>query len=112
MLAGIASSVRLTRRPVMPKGPESLKTEEGLQGHGGAPAQPAVPGPSHIGGPMEAQGEKPLEVKTIDLNTTILADLPEDTADIVILYDEVLSLPGDYPEAISTPKIEVASGYK
>ena len=112
MLAGIASSIRLTGRPVVPKGPESPKTEEGLQGCGGAPAQPSVPGPSHISGPMETEGEKPLEVETIDLNATILADLPEDAADVVILDDEVLSLPGDYPEAVSTPKIEVASGYK
>ena len=112
MLAGIASSIHLTGRPAVPKGPESPKTEEGLQGHGGAPAQPAVPGPSHIGGPMETEGEKPLEVETIDLNTTIPADLPKDTADVVILDDEVLSFPGDYPEAVSTPKIEVASGRK
>ena len=112
MLAGIASSVCLTGRPAMPKGPESPKTEEGLQGRGGAPAQPSVPGPSHISGPMEAEGEKPLEVETIDLDATIPADLPEDAADVIILDDEVLSLPGDYPEAISTPKIEVASGYK
>ena len=45
MLAGIASSVRLPGRPAVPKGPESPKTDEGLQGGGGAPAQPAVPGP-------------------------------------------------------------------
>ena len=45
MLTGIASSIRLTGRPVMPKGPESPKTEGGLQGRGGAPAQPALPGP-------------------------------------------------------------------
>ena len=38
MLVGIASSVHLTGRPVMPKGPEPPKTEEGLQGHEGAPA--------------------------------------------------------------------------
>ena len=112
MLAGIASSVCLTERPAVPEGPKSPKTEEGLQSCRGAPAQPAVPGPSHISGPMETEGEEPLEVKTIDLDTTILADLPEDAADIVILDDEVLSLPGDYPETISTPKIEVASGYK
>ena len=90
----------------------SPKTEEGLQGCGGAPAQPSVPGPSHISEPLEAEGEKPLEVKAIDLDTTIPADLPEDAADVVILDDEVLSFPGDYPEAVSTPKIEVASGYK
>ena len=112
MLAGIASSIHLTGRPAVPKGPASLKTEEGLRGCGGAPAQPAVPGPSHIGGPMETEGEKQLEVETIDLDATILADIPKDAADIVILDDEVLSFPGDWPEAISTPKIEVASGYK
>ena len=112
MLVGIASSIRLTRRPAVPQGPESPKTEEGLQGHGGAPAQPAVPDPSHIGGPMETEEEKPLVVETIDLDATIPADLPEDAADVVILDDEVLSLPGDYPEAVSTPKIEEASGYK
>ena len=61
MLAGLASSIRLTGRPVVPKGPASPKTEEGLWGHGGAPAQPAVPGPSHIGGPVETEGDKPLE---------------------------------------------------
>ena len=112
MLAGIASSVHLTGRPAVPKGPDSPKTEEGLQGCGGAPAQPAVPGPSHISGPMETEGEEPLGAKTIDLDATIPADLPDDAADVIILDDEVLSLPGDYPEAVSTPKIEVASGYK
>ena len=112
MLAGIASSICLTERPVVPKEPASPKTEEGLQGRGGAPAQPAVPGPSHVGRPMETEGEKPLEVETIDLNTTIPADIPEDAADIIILDDEVFSFPGDWPEAISTPKIELASGYK
>ena len=112
MLAGIASSVRLIGRPAVPKGPASIKTEEGLQGHGGAPAQPAGPGPSHVGGPMETEGEKPLEVETIDLDATIPGDIPEDAADVIILDDEVLSFPGAWPEAVSTPKIEVASGYK
>ena len=98
MLAGIASSVRLTGRPAVPKGLASPKTEEGLQGHGGAPAQP--------------EGEKPLDVEAIDLDATIPADIPEDAADVIILDDEVLSFPGDWPEAVSTPKIEVASGYK
>ena len=112
MLAGIASSVRLTGRPVVPKRPASPKTEEGLWGRGGAPAQPAVPGPSHIGGLMEAEGEKPLELETIDLDTTILAYTSEDAAAIVISDDEVPSFPGGWPEAISTPKTEVASGYK
>ena len=112
MLAGIASNIRLPGRPAVPEGPKSPKKEEGLQGHGGAPAQPAVPGPSHTGGLMETGGENPLEVKTIDLNITIPAELPEEAADVVILDDEELSFPGDYPEAISTPKIKAVPGHK
>ena len=53
MLAGLVNSVRLTRRPAVPKGPTSPKTEEALRGCRGAPAQPAAPSPSHIGGPVE-----------------------------------------------------------
>ena len=112
MLVGIASNIRLPGRPVVPKGPASPKTEEGLQGHGGAPAQPEVLGPSHMGGPMETEGEEPLEVETIDLDITILAELPKDAADVVILDDKEIGFPGDYPEAVSTPKIKVASGRK
>ena len=111
-MAGIASGVRLTGRPVVPKGPASPKTGEGLRGHGGAPAQPAVPGPLHIGRPMETEGEKPLEVEAINLDTTIPAYTSEDAAAVIILDDEVPSFPGGWPEAISTPKIEVALGYK
>ena len=61
---------------------------------------------------METEGEDPLGVKTIDLDATIQADLPKYAADINILDDEVISFTGDYPEAVSTPKIDVASGYK
>ena len=112
ILAGIASSMHLPKRPTMPKGPETPKAKEGLQGGGGALAQPATPGPSHIGKPMEMEGEKPLGVRMIDLNNTIPADLPEDPADIIILDDDELSSPDNYPEAISTPIIEVASDCK
>ena len=61
---------------------------------------------------MEMEGEKPLGVQTIDLDATILADLPKDPADVVILDDDELSFPDNYPEAISTPIIEVASDRK
>ena len=97
---------------MVPKGPASLKTEEGLQGHGGAPAQPAVPGPSHIGGPMEMEGDKPFEQEAIDLDATISAYTPEDAADVVILDDEVTSFPGGWLEAVSTPKLEVTGDHK
>ena len=61
MLSGLISSVHSVGGPEVPKGPASPKTEEGLWGHCGAPAWPDVPGPSHIGGPMETEGNKPLE---------------------------------------------------
>ena len=96
----------------MPKKPETPKVKEGLQSGGGALAQPATPGPSHIGEPMEMEGEKLLGVRTIDLNATIPADLPEDPADIIILDDDELSFPDNYPETVSTPIIEVASDRK
>ena len=112
ILAGIASSMHLPERPMMPEGPETPKAKEGLQGDGGALAQPATPGPSHIGEPMETEGEKPLGVWPIDLDATIPADLPNDPADVVILDDDELSFPDNYPEAVSTPIIRVASDCK
>ena len=112
MLAGLASSVRLTGRPVVPKGPASPKTEEGLWGRGRAPAQPDVPGPSHIGGPMETEGDKLLEQEGIDLDATIPAFTSEDAAAVIISDDEVPSFPGGWPGAISTPKLEVTWGRK
>ena len=112
ILAGIASSMRFPERPTMPEGPEALKTKEGLQGGGGALAKPARPGPSHIGKPMEMEGEKPLGAGMINLNATILANFPEDPADVVILDDNELSFTDSYLEAVSTPIIETASDRK
>ena len=112
ILAGIASRMRFPEKPMMPEGPEALKMKEGLQGGGGALAQPARPGPSHIGEPMEMEGEKSLGAETIDLDTTILANLSEDPADVVILDDDEPSFTDSYPEAISTPIIETASDRK
>ena len=58
--------------------------EEGLWSHGEAPAWPDVPGPSHIGRPVETEGNKPLEQGEIDLNTTIPAFTSEDAAAVII----------------------------
>ena len=112
ILVGIASSMCLPERPTMPKGPETPKVQEGLQGGGEALVQPAVPGPSHIGKPMEMEEEKPLGALPIDLDTTILTNLPKDPADIIILDDDEPSFTDSYPEAVSTPIIESASDRK
>ena len=112
MLAGLASSVHLTGRPAVPKGSASPKTEEGLRGHGGAPAQPDVPGPAHVGGPVDIEEDKLLEQEAIDLDVTIPAFTSEDAVAAVISDDEVTSFPGGWPEAVSTPKLEVTGGHK
>ena len=112
LLVGITSSMRLPKRPTMPEGPETPKAQEGLQGGGEDLVQPAVPGPSHIGEPMEMEGVKPLVAQLIDLDATILANLPKDPADVIILDDDKPSFNDSYPEAISTPIIETASDRK
>ena len=48
----------------------------------------------------------------IDLDTTIPAFTPEDTAAIIISDDDETSFPAGWPEAVSTPKIELAWGQK
>ena len=111
ILAGITSSMRLPKRLTMPKGPETPKVQEGLQGGGEALVQPAIPGPLHLGEPMETEEEKPLGALPINLNTTILTNLPEDPADIVLDDDEP-SFTDSYLEAVSTPIIESASDHK
>ena len=112
MLAGLVNSICLTGGPKVPKGPASPKTEEGLWGRGGAPAGPDVPGPSHIGRPMETKGNKPLEQGGINLDATIPAFTSEDAAAVIISDDDETSFPASWPEAVSTLKMELAWGHK
>ena len=112
ILVGIASSMRLRERPTMPEGPETPKAQEHLQGGGEALVQPAIPGPSHIGDPMETEEEKPLGILLIDLNATILTNLPEDPADVIVLDDDDPSFTDSYPAGVSTPIIESVSDHK
>ena len=100
ILAGITSSMHLPKRPTMPEGPETPKAQEGLQGGGEALVQPAIPGPSHIDEPIEMEEEKLLGTLPIDLDATILTNLPEDPADIIILDDDEPSFTDSYPEGV------------
>ena len=61
---------------------------------------------------METVGDKPLEQEAIDLDATILAYTSEDVAAVIISDDEVPGFPSGWPEAISTPKLEVTWGHK
>ena len=112
ILVGITSGMHLLEGPTMPEGPETHKAQEGLQGGGEALVQPAIPGPSHMAEPMETEEEKLLGALPIDLDATILTDLPEDPADIIVLDDDEPSFTDSYPEAISTPIVESASDLK
>ena len=112
ILVGITSHMRLPKGPTMPEGLETPKAQEGLQGGEGALVQPAIPGPSHIDEPMETEEEKPLGALPINLDATILTNLPEDPADVIVLDDDEPSFTDSYPEAVSTPIIESASGHK
>ena len=96
ILVGITSSMHLPERPTMPEGLETPKAQEGLQGGGEALVQPAIPGPSHLGEPMEMEEEKLLGALPIDLDTTILTNLPEDQADIIVLDDDEPSFTDSY----------------
>ena len=112
ILAEITSSMHLPEGPTMPEGPETPKAQEGLQGGGEALVQPAIPGPLHMAEPMEMEEEKPLGALPIDLDATILTNLPEDPADVIVLDDNEASFTDSYPEAISTPIVESASDLK
>ena len=63
--------------------------------------------PSHVGGPVEIEEDKPLEQEAIDLDVTIPVFTSEDAVAVIISDDEVTSFPGGWPEAVSTPKLEV-----
>ena len=112
ILAGIASSMRLPEMPTMPEGPGTPKAQKRLQGGGEALVQPAIPGPSHIDEPVETEEEKPLGILPIDLDATILTNLPEDPADVIVLDDDDPSFTDSYPAGVSTPIIKSASDRK
>ena len=112
LLVGIASSRCLPERPTMPEEPGTSEAQEHPPGGGVALVQPAIPGPLHMDEPMETEEEKPLGILLIDLDATILTNLPEDPADIIVLDDNDPSFTDSYPVGVYTPIIESASDCK
>ena len=88
--------------------------EEGLWGHGRAPAKPDAPCPSCDGGmvpkmqasEVEAKENKPREQGENDPDQTLLEPDPEEVAAVVISDDDEADLPINMPQAASTPKSE------
>ena len=111
MLSGLVSSVRFIRRLEVPREPASPKTEAGLWGPSGAPPGPDAPGPSHIGRSAPhvwvAGGNKLYEQGEVDLDKTLPVLDPEEVVAVIISDDDTDS-PVDTPQAVSTPKIELA----
>ena len=97
-----------------------MKAEEGLWGHGGAPAKPAAPDPSCNGGrvpqmqvgEVEAKENKPCEQGENDPDQTLLEPDLEEIAAVMISDDDEADLPIDMPQAVSMPKSEPALSQK
>ena len=61
---------------------------------------------------METEGNKLYEQGGIDLDQTLPRFDPEDSAAVIISDDDETSFPVDMPQAVSTPKVELAWGQK
>ena len=112
MLSGLISSVRFVG---VPRGPASPKMEEGLSVPSGAPAGPDAPGPSHIGMSAPhvwmAKGDKLYKQGGVDLDLTLPEPDPVEVV-AVIISDDDIDFPFEMPQAVSTPKVELAWGQK
>ena len=105
LLSWLVINIRLRGRPVVPREPISFKVEEGLWGHGRAPARPDAPGPSRDGGivpqmqmgEVEAKENKPCEQGENDPDQTLLEPDPEEVAAVMISDDNEADLPIDMP---------------
>ena len=91
-----------------------MKAEEGLWGHGRAPAKPDAPGQSHDSGmvpqmqtgKVEATENKPHEQGENNPDQTLLEPDSEEVAAVMISDDDEADLPIDMPHAASMPKSE------
>ena len=61
---------------------------------------------------METEGNKPYEQGGVDLDQTLPAANLEKVVAVIISDDDDIDFPVDEPQAVSTPKIELAWGQK
>ena len=120
LLSGLVSNICQLQKPEIPGKPVSFKADEGLWGHGRAPAKPGAPGPSHNGGMVpkmqagegEAPENKPHDQGESNQDQPISEPDPEEVAGVIISDDEEIDLTIDVPQAASTPKSEPALSQK
>ena len=117
LLSGLISNIRLLGRPKIPRKLVTFKVDEGLWGHGRAPAKPGAPGPSHDDGMVpkmqagegEAQENKLHDQGESDHDQPFFEPDPEEVAGVMISDDEEIDLTINMPQAASTPKVNQPS---
>ena len=100
LLSGLVSNIRQLQRPEIPRKPVSFKADEGLWGHGRAPAKPGAPGQSHDGGIVpkmqagkgEAPQNRPRDQGESDQDQPLPEPDPEEVAGVIISDDEDIDL--------------------
>ena len=114
LLSGLVGDISQLEKPEIPGKPASLKAEEGLWGHGRAPAKPDAPDPSLDGGmvpqmqvgEVEVKENKPHEQEKNDPDQTLLEPDLEEVAAFMISDDDEAELPINMHQAASMPKSE------
>ena len=114
LLSGLVSNIHQLERPEIPGKLVSFKADEGLWGHGRAPAKPGAPCPSHDGGMVpkmqagegEAPENRPHDQGESDQDQPLPEPDPEEVAGVIILDDEDIDLTIEVPQTASMPKSE------
>ena len=120
LLSGLIDNICHLEKPEIPGRPTSFEADEGLWGHGWAPPNPDVMGPSHDDGmaaKMPASEGEVLENEPCDQGESH-QDQPlsepdsEEVAEIVISKGDECDLTIKEPQAVSMPKSEPAQCWK
>ena len=114
LLSGLVSNIHQLQRPEIPEKPVSFKADEGLWGHGRAPAKPGAPSPSHDGGMVpkmqagkgEAPENRPHDQGESNQDQPLSKPDLKEVAGVTISDDEDIDLTIDVPQAASMPKSE------
>ena len=111
LLFGLISNIHELQSPGIPGKPAPFKVDEGLWGHGRAPAKPGAPGPSRDGGMVpkvqtgegEAPENRPPDQGECDEDQPLPDPDLEEVAGVIILDDEDIDLTIKVPQAASMP---------
>ena len=120
LLSGLVSNIHQPQRPGIPGKLAPFKADEGLWGHGRAPAKPGAPGPSHDGamvpkmqaGEGEAPENRPHDHRESDQDQPLPEPDLEEVAGVIISDDEDIDLTIDVPQAASMPISELVLSQK